>query len=76
MRQRIHPQPNTKSGIVIPRSVIPKTCLLVKLLGIKSIARLEAAVVGVSLYEHFAEGAVVEVLIGAAGFVGDVFVVA
>ena len=48
----------------------------IKLLGIKSIARLEAAVISIALYEYFAEGAVVEVLIGAAGFVGDVFVVA
>ena len=54
--------------------VIPS--LSIKLLGIESIARLEAAVVGIALYQHFAEGAVMEILIGAAGFVGDVFVVA
>ena len=54
--------------------VIPS--LSIKLLGIESIARLEAAVVGIALYERFAEGAVVEVLVGAAGFVGDVFSVA
>ena len=48
----------------------------IKLLGIKSIARLEAAVVGISLYEYFAEGAVMEALVETAGFVGYVLVVA
>ena len=62
--------------MVIPCSIIPKTCLSIKLFGIENLARLEAAIVGIALYEHFAEGAVVEVLVGAAGFVGDVFVVA
>jgi hypothetical protein len=33
------------------------------------------AVIGITLYEYFAEGAVVEVLVGAAGFGWERFLV-
>ena len=67
--QRIHTHPQTNPRLIIPRTIVVHTCLLVKFLGIKEIRGVPRIVA--LFYEHLTKRHVFDVLRHLAIKVGD-----